>query len=180
MWSGKKPSIAHLRFSGCDILMHVPKEKRRKLDNKEEKSIFVGYKDGPKGYKLWNPIIRKIVYNRDVLFKEVKRTSKNEDESKEKGPKKMDFELKNEGSNSFEEESSQLDDEVEPWTPDLRRFYHVRRRVERYSPPDFQFSFFFAINDEPRSVKDAISYKDGKVWKKDMVEEMEDLDKNEA
>jgi hypothetical protein len=43
--------------------MHVPKEKMSKLDNKEEKCIFVGYKDGIKCYKLWNPVTRKIVYS---------------------------------------------------------------------------------------------------------------------
>ena len=83
------------------------------MDNKAEKCIFVGYKDGVKGYKLWNPITRIIVYSRDVVFKKVESTYRNEDESKEKGPTKMEFELKNEGSNSFEEESSELDDEVE-------------------------------------------------------------------
>ena len=50
------------KFLG-DAFMHVPKEKRSKPDNKVEKCIFVGYKDGIKGYKLWNPITRKIVYN---------------------------------------------------------------------------------------------------------------------
>ena len=43
-------------------------------------------------------------YSEDVVFKEVKSTSRNEDESKERGPNKMVFELKNEGSNSFQEE----------------------------------------------------------------------------
>ena len=57
-----------------------------KLDNKVEKCIFVGYKDGVKGYKLWNPITRIIVYSRNVIFRQVKSTSGNEDESKEKRP----------------------------------------------------------------------------------------------
>jgi hypothetical protein len=57
--------------------MHVPKEKRSKLGNKYEKCIFVGYKDGIKGYKLWNPVTRKIVYSQDVVFREVKNTSRN-------------------------------------------------------------------------------------------------------
>ena len=113
VWSSKKPSIAHLIFFGSDTFTHVPKEKRSKLDNKVEKCIFVGCKDGLKGYKLWNPITRKIVYSPDVVFREVNRTSRNEDESKEKGPKKMEFELKNEGSDCFKEESSESDDEVE-------------------------------------------------------------------
>ena len=48
VWYGKKPSIAHLRVFGCDTFMRVPKEKRRKMDNKVEKCIFASYKDGIK------------------------------------------------------------------------------------------------------------------------------------
>ena len=51
------------------------------MDNKVEKCIFIGYKDGVKGYKLWNIVTRKIMYNQDVVFREVERTSRNEDES---------------------------------------------------------------------------------------------------
>ena len=86
VWFGQKPSVAHVRVFGCEAFVHVPKEKRSKLDNKAEKCIFVGYKDGIKGYKLWNPVTRKVVYSRDVVFREVKNTFRNEDESK--GPEK--------------------------------------------------------------------------------------------
>jgi hypothetical protein len=55
VWSGKKPSLQHLRVFGCDAYVHVPKENRSKLDNKAEKCIFIGYKYGVKGYNLWNP-----------------------------------------------------------------------------------------------------------------------------
>jgi hypothetical protein len=76
VWSGKKPSLQHLRVFGCDAYVHVPKENRSKLDNKAEKCIFIGYKDGVKGYKLWNLETKKIVYSRDVVFREVKDVSK--------------------------------------------------------------------------------------------------------
>jgi len=72
VWTGKKPSLSHLRVFGCDAYVHVPKEKRTKLDSKYEKCIFIGYKDGLKGYKLWNPVTQKVVYSRDVVFREVK------------------------------------------------------------------------------------------------------------
>ncbi|XP_031250748.1 probable LRR receptor-like serine/threonine-protein kinase At3g47570 [Pistacia vera] len=37
-------------------------EKRSKLDSKSEKCKFVGFKDGIKGYKLWNPVSRSITF----------------------------------------------------------------------------------------------------------------------
>ena len=52
VWTGKKLSLSHLRLFGCDAYVRVPKEKRTKLDSKSKKCIFVGYRDGLKGYKL--------------------------------------------------------------------------------------------------------------------------------
>jgi len=78
VWTGKKPSLSHLRVFGCDAYVHVRKEKQTKLDIKSEKCIFIGYKDGLKGYKLWNPVTRKVVYSRDVVFREVKDVIKHE------------------------------------------------------------------------------------------------------
>jgi hypothetical protein len=70
-WIGKKPSLEHLRVFGCDSYVHVPKENRSKLDNTDEKCIFIGYKYGIKGYEIWNPETKKVVYSQDV-FREVK------------------------------------------------------------------------------------------------------------
>jgi len=61
--TGKKLSLSHLRVFGCDVYVHVPKEKRTKLDSESENCIFIGYKDALKGYKIWNPITRKVVYS---------------------------------------------------------------------------------------------------------------------
>ena len=52
VWTGKKPSIKHLKVFGCDAYVHAPKEKRSKLENKAKKCIFIVYKDDIKGYKL--------------------------------------------------------------------------------------------------------------------------------
>jgi hypothetical protein len=41
--SGNKPSVAHMRIFGCIAYAHVPKEKRKKLDDKSIKCIFIGY-----------------------------------------------------------------------------------------------------------------------------------------
>ena len=114
-------------------------------------------------------------------FRGVKNTSRNEDETKEKGLEKMEFEIKNEGFDSFEKKSYKSNDEVELQTPSLRRFDCISRPVERYSPPDFQSSFVLStINYEPRSFKEVVSSEEYKIWKKAMVEEMKALEKNKA
>jgi hypothetical protein len=63
LWFGKKPSLSHIRVFGCDSFVHVPKEKRNKMENKAVKCIFIGYKDGMKGCKLSDPVMRKTIYS---------------------------------------------------------------------------------------------------------------------
>jgi hypothetical protein len=48
VWFGKKPSLLHLKVFGCDAFVHVPKEKRRIMDKKVAKCIFIVYKEGMK------------------------------------------------------------------------------------------------------------------------------------
>ena len=63
----------------------------------------------------------------------------------------------------------------------LKRSNREMGLVERYSPPYFRYAFSLSsINDEPRYVKEAVSFEESKHWKNAMVEEMEALDKNEA
>jgi hypothetical protein len=63
VWSHKKPSISLIKVFGCDAFLHVPKEKRIKMDKKAEKCNFIGYKEGMKGYKIWHLASIKIVYS---------------------------------------------------------------------------------------------------------------------
>lgn len=75
------------------------------MDSKSEKCIFIGYKYGLKGYKLWNPTTGKVVYSQNVVFIEVKDVIKHEVQRKE--PEKIEFELKEEESNSTAEDESE-------------------------------------------------------------------------
>ena len=46
---GRKPNMAHLRVFGSIAYVHIPDEKRKKLDPKSEKCVFVGYLQSQKG-----------------------------------------------------------------------------------------------------------------------------------
>jgi hypothetical protein len=86
--------------------------------------------------------------------------------------------LDNAKSESSEEDEAK---EEEPHTPVLRRSMRERRQPERYSPHDFRSNFYLSIiDDDPRTVREAMNLEDSKLWKKAMVEEMDALDKNEA
>ena len=57
---------------GCQAFVHVPKEKRSKLDSKSQECIFLGYGEDQYGFQLWDPVAKKIVRSRDVVFNETK------------------------------------------------------------------------------------------------------------
>ena len=65
-WSGRKHSVTHMRVFGCVAYAHVLDELKKKLDNKGEKCIFVGYSDESKAHKLYNPLTKKVIISKDV------------------------------------------------------------------------------------------------------------------
>jgi hypothetical protein len=163
VWTRKKPSLQHLKVFGCDSYVHVPKENRSKLDTKAEKCIFIGYKDGMKGYNIWKTETKKTIYSRDVVFREVKDVSKQEFLPRPCEPEKIELEL---GDAKYEssEEDEVVEEEEEPHTPVLRRSVRERRKPERYSPPDFRSNFsLYVTDDDPRTVRDVVNSEDSKL-----------------
>lgn len=67
--------------------VHIPKEKRRKLDKKAEKLVFVGYADGQKAYRFVDLETKRIVISRDAKFNENSdvREAKKQEPSKSGG-----------------------------------------------------------------------------------------------
>lgn len=72
VWSNHKPSVSHLRVFGCICHVLVPEEKRKKLDDKSRRGVFIGYSTLSKGYKVYMLDISKVEVSRDVIFEEDK------------------------------------------------------------------------------------------------------------
>jgi hypothetical protein len=70
MFSEKKPEVSHLKIFGCPVFVHIPKERRTKLDPSGNKGIFVGYCEVYKAFKIYIPSYHHIEINRDVTFDE--------------------------------------------------------------------------------------------------------------
>lgn len=68
-WSGNKPSINHFNIFGSLCYRHVPDQRRKKMDDKSENMIFVGY-NATGSYKVYIPKNEEVTFNEDVYFDE--------------------------------------------------------------------------------------------------------------
>ncbi|CAL5371264.1 unnamed protein product [Camellia sinensis] len=71
-WSGSKPSVEHFRVFGCVAHVHIPDVRRTKLDAKSFTCVLLGVSEESKAYRLYDPIAKKVVISRDVVFEEDK------------------------------------------------------------------------------------------------------------
>ena len=102
---------------GCLVYIHVPKDKRSKLDPSRKRGIFVGYSETSKAYRIYVPGFKKIEITRDVTFDEDAAFSKSKKNASEevqdeepKAPRGSEPEAK-----KFVDEDH---DELEPQKPE--------------------------------------------------------------
>jgi hypothetical protein len=69
-WHGKKPNVQHLRTFGCTT--HVKKlgSGLHKIADRSTPGIFVGYEEGTKAYRVYDPVGEGIYVTHDVAFEE--------------------------------------------------------------------------------------------------------------
>ena len=70
LWHGRKPDVSHLRVWGCTAYVHIQKDKRAGLGSHMEKCVFIGYPQGYKGWKFYNPTTKKTVIAERADFDE--------------------------------------------------------------------------------------------------------------
>ena len=68
-WTNEKPSLAHMRMIGCIAWVHIPKEKRKKLDERSQKCFLIGY-EGTNIFRVWNPATKRVERVSHVDFDE--------------------------------------------------------------------------------------------------------------
>jgi hypothetical protein len=86
-----------------------------------------------KGYNLWNLETNKVMYIRDVIFREMKDVVKHEVLPSKEELDKIVFDLKDDESDSKKEQESEGED---PLNLVLRRSVRETRLSERYTPSD--------------------------------------------
>lgn len=66
----EKPNWSSMKTFGCDALIRVPTNKKRKGKNKSKLATYLGHRDGLKGWVFETYATKKIVTSRDVDFYE--------------------------------------------------------------------------------------------------------------
>jgi hypothetical protein len=71
-WYGRKPSVDHLRTFGCVTHVKTVAGHTNKLADRSTPMVMIGYEAGTKAYRAYNPVNKKLVVTREVLFEEEK------------------------------------------------------------------------------------------------------------
>ena len=70
VFTSEKLDISHLRIFGCLVYIHIPKEKRTKMEYSQKKVTFVGYSETSKALRIYVPSERHVEVSQDMTFHE--------------------------------------------------------------------------------------------------------------
>ncbi|KAG8488527.1 hypothetical protein CXB51_016411 [Gossypium anomalum] len=140
VWSGNP--------TGCPAYTHVD---NGKLELRSIKCVFLGYKAGVKGYKLWCPENEKVVISRDVVFDETAMLP--------------NLSLKD----SSNKENQKTRREIKPPKK------YAEADLVAYA---FNVAEYIDANQETSNYSKVVTCEDSKKWMLTMQEEMESFHKN--
>ena len=67
---GHPPDYSSLRVFGCACFVLRPRVERSKLSSRSALCVFLGYGEGQKGYRCFDPVTQKLYVSRHVVFLE--------------------------------------------------------------------------------------------------------------
>jgi len=203
VWTVKDVSFEYLRMFDYRAFVHVPRDERSKLDSKAKLCIFLGYGHEEFGYRLWDPVSKKIIRSRDVFFEDqiiedMEQSKKPEslcEEHVDLGPVVPPCVTHDEHRRDVQEEDvdtvgrdgepavDNVESEehleqasLEPSTEiQLRRSTRERQPSRRYSVDEY---VLLSDGGEPESYQEAMLHDQKNEWQKAMQEEMKSLHEN--
>lgn len=194
-WYGKKPNLGHVQRFGVDAYSHVPNAKRGKLDRKAIKLRFVGYSEVSKAYRLVDEATGKVTISRDVKFLGTCGSGLGPEEENLVVPsimfqrmQPMDEQIESDDDEVWEVPDERLDvaepqsDGAHPNMPCVD--VNTPRRSTRPNlgaiPKRYACSAQTSVQEEPKSLKQALSSPNSNEWRKAMLEELASMQENDA
>nr|GEV77481.1 retrovirus-related Pol polyprotein from transposon TNT 1-94 [Tanacetum cinerariifolium] len=187
--------------------VHIPKDERSKLDVKTKPSVFLGYGQDEFGYRLYDPVQKKLVRSRDVVFEEDQTLKDVENAERETipyhnddlidldpvPPKHFDSQfgddIQNDEEHGVDDDDAQeqlnLDEDVhlELPVPDMPPFLLLKRSTRGHHPSTRYFAYeYVSLTDggEPKCYAEAMEDELKKGWFEAMQDEMSSLHENDT
>ncbi|CAJ2642245.1 unnamed protein product [Trifolium pratense] len=176
-WSEMKASVSHFKVFGCIAYAHVPDVHRKKLDPKSVKCVHLGVSEESKAYKLYDPMQKKIIISRDVVFDEKQGWRWNETSDK----KEIEL-IDNDAEDSVQAEPAEVDPvTTEPAVqrqrarrpPGWMRDYVTGSELQEEE--QLQNLAVFCNNEDPTCFEEAVKLA---VWREAMDQEIESIERN--
>ena len=144
VWTGQEVDYSFMRIFDYPVYVHILGEDRSKLDPKSKKCIFISFKKGIKGYKLWDPVAHKVVINRDIVFDEKSMTKAFKEENSQAAESSNNI-----GRSTVQVELDELKSQSnkEPLSNDKKQDSTRSDRPKRNKRPPIRYGF-----------KDLVSY----------------------
>uniref|UniRef100_A0A2N9G262 CCHC-type domain-containing protein n=1 Tax=Fagus sylvatica TaxID=28930 RepID=A0A2N9G262_FAGSY len=151
---------------------------------KSKKCIFLGFKKGVKGYKLWDPVAQKVVISRDVVFDEKSMTKAFKEEKSQAAESSNNI-----GRSTVQVELDELESQSdeEPHSNDQEQDSTRSDRPKRNKRPPVRYGFedlvsyaLLTSSEDPSTFQEAIESSEKDKWMEAMVEENESLSKNKT
>ena len=179
VWSGSPTTYSDLKIFRCLVYAHVD---NGKLEPKSVKCIFLGYKYGVKGYKLWCPETKKSIISKDVIFYGTSMIQV-------LASKDSSIEIVQIVDKQVEFETGLVPNSPSTSVP-VQQYYIIRDRERRAIKPPQKYGKADLIvyassvvdniefSEEPSTYEEVVSCNDSGKWMIVMQEEMETLHKN--
>lgn len=199
LWYSKDcGKLNHLRIFGTRCYVHIPKEFRKKFDEKAMFGNLVGYVNDKDGYRIWVPKLKRVVCSHDVIFKSevvcnlktkiavVEETNSNQ-EDENKNPKMIDENTSKEDLEdsttsgdykSLDEEEESEDDDQVSGNQKIRTSSRDKKKPNWMT--NGEYMMIAEVNQYPRSYAEAMQSKESKQWLAAMKEELASFNENET
>ena len=192
---GVKPNVSSLKIFGCIAHVHIDSQARKKFDMKSRKAIFVGYPEGTKGFKLYDPVVKRFLCSRDVIFDEGKFYNFKEKNLSHSNVEIIDHDILHDEQNAENEVASQ--DNMRDNAPVgenyeqrfLRELENLPQKRQRKAPQRlieeeadccYISDILTADIEEPKSLNEAWNGEYSIQWKEAMDSEFSSLQSNET
>ncbi|GBN41194.1 Retrovirus-related Pol polyprotein from transposon TNT 1-94 [Araneus ventricosus] len=174
---------------GTKCFVHVPKQRRQKLDPKSVAGFFVGYCGEKDGYRVWLKKQNKIILSRDVIFENEASYSviaQNGKSCSVVNEPSVDHGSEIELIRSSDVPDSDVCQEIGEASCDAidskessdEQERNLRDRSILKKPARYDNCVLLAEHAEPDTYKEAIASKESSEWLAAMKEEMDSLEAN--